>query len=113
MAICAWRRGAHRSKGVIYCTTLRGLTPCCTYEYHISTAPNQQPAQQRRDLRRATAPTGHADLRFGFLTDTGLIGRPDGNTTGTAQVLAEIARDQPLFLLGAGDYAYGNRDGAL
>jgi len=99
------------SKGVIYRTTLRGLAPAAAYEYHISTAPNQQPAQQSAIFVGRTAPQGHADLRFGFLTDTGLIGRPDGNTTGTAQVLAEIAREQPLFLLGAGDYAYGNRDG--
>lgn len=58
-----------------------------------------------------TAPVAGQPFKAVFFADTGLIGRPDGNATGTAQVYADIAAEAPLFLIGAGDYAYANRDG--
>jgi acid phosphatase type 7 len=92
--------------------SLRGLQPFTTYEYQLVIREGKELTDKRSPIwTTRTAPAGAADFTFGFLADTGLIGRLDGNATGTAQVLREIAADDPLFLLGAGDYAYGNKDG--
>ena len=98
-------------KGSLHRATLRGLAPDTAYEYCLTMRTAKETEARSPNFIGRTAPDGPSDFCFGFLTDTGLIGRPDGNTTGTAQVLAEIARDEPAFLLGAGDYAYGNKDG--
>ena len=45
-----------------------------------------------------------------FLADTGMTGREDGLTTGTAQVIGEVAKLDPLLVLLGGDYAYYNTD---
>jgi len=49
-------------------------------------------------------------VRCIFFSDTGLIGRRDGNADGTEAIFGEILRRKPDFLLGGGDYAYANKD---
>lgn len=49
-------------------------------------------------------------IRCIFFSDTGLIGRRDGNADGTEAIYGEILRRKPDFLLGGGDYAYANKD---
>ena len=88
-------------KGFLHRATIAGLLPSTGYEYRPASGPIH---------RTRTAPT-KGDFTFAFISDTGLIGRPDGNATGTRQVMNEILKDDPLFILGAGDYAYGNKDG--
>ena len=88
--------------GHLHRASLTDLTPATSYQYRIDDGPVH---------RTKTAPAnGAADFTFAFLADTGLIGRTDGNTTGTRQVIHEILKDQPLFILGGGDYAYANAD---
>jgi hypothetical protein len=82
--------------------TLSGLTPATTYEYRVG---------EGETYHVDTAPAGSADYDFVFFCDTGLIGRLDKLTTGTAAVRDAIRNVDPLFLLGGGDYAYGNKDG--
>ncbi len=70
------------------------------------------PEQRTAVYRARTAPSGpRTGFSFIFFADTGLIGRPDGNTTGTEAIYRRIPERDPLFLLGGGDYAYANKDG--
>lgn len=94
--------------GVIHGITLRDLEPDTEWEYLTEPAPTgwREPARVR------TAPRSpDAGFICAFFGDTGLIGRPDGLTTGTERVYQYLGADRPLFLLGAGDYAYANKDG--
>lgn len=93
--------------GVIHQVYLKGLLPGTVYEYRVSWDDGSM--SEAHNTR--TAQSGAFDYRFIYFTDTGLIGRPDGFTNGTEQVRGEILHDNPLFLLGGGDYAYGNKDG--
>jgi acid phosphatase type 7 len=93
--------------GHLYRATLSGLTPATTYEYRVG----EYRVGESEIYHVETAPTGTSDYHFVFFCDTGLIGRPDKLTTGTAQVRDVIRKVDPLFLLGGGDYAYGNKDG--
>jgi hypothetical protein len=88
--------------GVLYRATLAGLTPGTAYEYRAGAGTS---------YTFRTAPAGPSGYHFVFFCDTGLIGRPDGLATGTAQIRDLIRAADPLFLLGGGDYAYGNKDG--
>ncbi|NKB72011.1 MAG: DUF5060 domain-containing protein [Candidatus Latescibacteria bacterium] len=103
-----WRRAEGISfpapgKGHLHRVDLTGLEPGTAYEYRPTAGPR---------LRSRTAPPpGPAAFTCAFVANTGLIGRPDGNATGTRQILDELLRDDPLFVLGGGDYAYANRDG--
>lgn len=91
--------------------TIADLAPGTEYEYRVSSDRSAAPAASQV-FRTRTAPLpGSADVSFAFLCDTGLIGRLDGNATGTRQVIDELLADDPLFVLGGGDYAYANRDG--
>lgn len=83
--------------------TLTGLEPGTAYEYRI--------AGSDKTHITHTAQQGPFDFSFVYFCDTGLIGRPDGLTTGTARVRDAVCNDNPLFVLGGGDYAYGNKDG--
>lgn len=90
--------------------TLKGLVSDTKYEYRTSSDEEVKPAMSEIFQTR-TAPTpGSADFSFAFICDTGLIGRLDGNATGTQKIIEEIINDKPLFILGGGDYAYANRD---
>jgi hypothetical protein len=90
---------------------MRDLLPDSEYEYRI--VPLHGAPTERSDIfhTRTAPPPSAADFRFVFFCDTGVAGRPDGNALGTQQVIEEMARDEPLFLLGGGDYAYANHDG--
>ena len=93
---------ASPATGVLHRVVLSGLSPDTGYDYRISSGPT---------YRTRTAFDDPSDFTFAFICDTGLIGRLDGNTTGTRQIIDEVLRDRPLFILGGGDYAYGNKDG--
>jgi hypothetical protein len=86
----------------LYRATFRGLKPNTEYEYHVS---GSGPCLVR------TAPMpGLADFSFGFICDTGVVGRPDGRASGTGQMIDALAQARPLFVLGGGDYAYADGD---
>ena len=93
--------------GKLHEVTLSSLTPATAYEYRVQ-GPNGTWSQV---FTTRTAPgPGPADFDFIYVADTGLIGRVDGLTTGTRQVIDEIANLNPLLVLGGGDYAYFNTD---
>lgn len=93
--------------GTLHEVTLAGLAPSTAYEYRV-----QGDGSSWSDIyqtRTAPAP-GPADFTAIYVADTGLIGRTDGLTTGTQQVIAEIDQLDPLLILGGGDYAYYNTE---
>ena len=61
-------------------------------------------------LIHTAPPAGPAEFTFALICDTGIKGRKDGNSTGTERVIDELVSRRPLFVLGAGDYAYTNHD---
>lgn len=95
--------------GWLHRAHIKGLSPDTRYEYRVSSDHGVTPAASHTFDTR-TAPAGRAGFTAAFVSDTGLIGRIDGNTTGTRRIMEEISRVRPLFVLGAGDYAYANRD---
>lgn len=94
----------------VWTATARGLAPDTPYDYLVSVAENAAEARTAGGSFR-TAPVETGSIRAGFLTDTGLIGRPDGNATGTARVYDKLREAGCTLLLGGGDYAYANADG--
>lgn len=82
--------------------TVENLLPGTEYEYCAS--------ESKVCLTVRTAPTDESPVTCTFLSDTGLIGRLDGNATGTCRIRDEILQNPPHLLLGGGDYAYANRD---
>lgn len=113
----AWQRISGVSypspgKGILHRVDVLGLEPNTVYEYRVSADAGASLDMSQVFKTRTPPPTGsHEDFDLVFFCDTGLIGRPDGLTNGTRQVMDEIKKDAPLFLLGGGDYAYGNKDG--
>jgi hypothetical protein len=95
--------------GWIHRATLEGLAPGTDYEYRVSNDRGFAPEMSTTHVAR-TAPVAGAGFSAAFVADTGLIGRIDGNATGTQRVMAEVLRHRPTFILGGGDYAYFNRD---
>lgn len=96
--------------GALHRVTLTQLSPASAYEYRVSSDRGVQPAMSEPYRARTAPQRGSTDFRFAFIADTGISGRRDGNTTGTRQIIEEVLADQPLFVLGGGDYAYANRD---
>jgi len=95
------------TSGILHQVTVRSLLPATSYQYRVR--------GPRRSWSRAftarTAPRRvSSDFDFAYVADTGLIGRSDGLATGTKQVIAEIAKLNPLFVLGGGDFAYYSSD---
>ncbi|MEE9139284.1 MAG: metallophosphoesterase family protein [Alphaproteobacteria bacterium] len=112
----AWRRvsGSTRpspAKGMLHEVTITGLVPDTGYEYRVASGDGASGASSPAFETRTAPRAGPADFRFAFICDTGLIGRLDGNATGTKQIIGELVCDRPLFILGGGDYAYANADG--
>ncbi len=100
---------AHR--GTLHRATLTGLEPDTGYEYRVSNDRSAERPMSAPVVTR-TAPEGRdAHFSFLFLADTGLTGRPDGLASATEQIRALTLDSNVLFLLGGGDYAYGNSDG--
>lgn len=93
--------------GYLFTADATGLRPGTRYDYRIVSDHEESPACSFTTIDDPV----RDDLVFAFFTDTGLIGRPDGNATGTTRVYRELAKAHPRFLLGGGDYAYANRDG--
>jgi acid phosphatase type 7 len=87
---------------LLHRATFRGLKPNTEYEYRVS-------GDDPRLVRTAPMP-GPADFSFGFICDTGVVGRRDGLASGTRQIIEVLAQTRPLFVLGGGDYAYADRD---
>jgi hypothetical protein len=93
--------------GALHQVTLTGLAPATAYEYRASGTP---PTWSPIFRTRTAPPRGPADFDAVYVADTGLVGRLDGLTTGTQQVVDEIAALAPLLVLPGGDYAYFNTD---
>ncbi len=81
------------------------LTPDTPYEYQLTDIGDTW--TPTRSFR--TAPIDGA-FEVAFVADTGIAGRTDGLTTGTRQVIDEIAAEAPVLVLGGGDYAYYNSE---
>jgi hypothetical protein len=100
--------GARRTSGTtgtLHEAKLTSLTPGTKYEYRV----RADGGSWGPFFTTRTAPTS-GDVDFVYFADTGLIGRTDGLATGTKQVIDEIAKLNPLLLLGGGDYAYFDTD---
>jgi hypothetical protein len=93
--------------GTLHETKLTGLVPDTAYEYQV---PGDGGVWSEVIQARTAPPAGHVSFDAIYYADTGLIGRPDGNATGTAQGIQEIARMRPLLVLPGGDYAYFDED---
>jgi len=104
-------KGGPRNSGTtgqLHEATLRGLKPSTKYEYRVG-----GPGGAWSDVYTTrTAPRRGRPASYDvvFVADTGMIGREDGLTTGTKQVIEEIAKLDPLLVLLGGDYAYYNTD---
>lgn len=112
----AWQREAattERSAGAGYLhkATVAALEPASEYEYRLSNGADASAPMSPAFLTRTAPASKSAEYQFAFLSDTGIAGRVDGNASGTRQIIEEIAADDPLFILGGGDYAYANFDG--
>lgn len=94
-------------EGSLLEATLTGLLPDQRYDIRVSLAAGVT----SRPYSSTTLPgSGAHDLDVLFVADTGLIGRADGLTTGTEQVIMEMASLSPSLVLLGGDYAYFNTD---
>ncbi len=98
---------ASGTSGQLHEATLRSLKPATRYEYRVS---GPSGAWSEVHTTRTAPRPGPATYDVVFVADTGMIGRADGLTTGTKQVIEEIAKLEPLFILLGGDYAYYNTD---
>jgi hypothetical protein len=94
--------------GTLHETKLTGLAPATAYEYRV----NGDDTSIWSDVftTRTAPPAGPASFDAIYVADTGIAGRLDGLTTGTRQVVDEIANLNPLLVLPGGDYAYYNTD---
>ena len=100
-------RTSGTTTGTLHEVKLSGLTPSTTYEYRYR---KDGPTWSTVYTTRTAPPPGPADFDAVYVADTGLVGREDGLTTGTQQVIDEIAKLNPLVVLLGGDYAYYNTD---
>ena len=94
------------TEGTLHQVAITALAPNTPYEYQVQGGDGLW--SETFTLR--TAPMAGADWDAVFVADTGLIGRLDGLTTGTQQVIDEIAQLKPRMVLLGGDYAYFNTD---
>jgi hypothetical protein len=104
------RNGILPGEGFGHGATLTGLKPGATYEYRVSSDLGEKRGFSTTFTTR-TAPGADGAYRFAFIADVGLRGRIDALADGVDAVLDAVRADKPLFVLGGGDYAYGNRDG--
>jgi hypothetical protein len=93
---------------VIARATLRNLAPSTVHRWRIES--EGSPPTAWRETRTAPAARG-GEVRLVFFSDSGLVGRPDGNATGTAAFHRLVKTHAPLVVLGGGDYAYADKDG--
>lgn len=103
------RSGLAPAAGVLHRTELRGLEADTRYEYRVSSdTTGKRPWSAVRGFRTAPA---EGSFTAAFIADTGQPGRIDGLADGVTGVLAALRKEDPLFILGGGDYAYADRDG--
>ena len=96
--------------GFLHKVMVGGLKPNTLYEYKV-TCDRGVPIGFGPVHTVKTAPKGsEATFSFAFLSDTGLENRLDGNARAAGHVRRVLKGQQPLFILGGGDYAYANRD---
>jgi hypothetical protein len=108
-AIAVPRRGLAPAVGVLHQGCLQGLTADSIYEYRVSSDLDaSRPWSQIRSAR--TAPQAGV-FTAAFIADTGQTGRIDGLADGVTEVLRAVRAENPLLILGGGDYAYADRDG--
>ncbi len=93
--------------GTLHAATIAGLVPSTQYEYRVL---GDGGTWSNAFVTRTAPPPGPANLDFVYFADTGLVGRLDGLSAGTQQIISDIANLNPLLLLGGGDYAYYNTD---
>ncbi|MDG2617589.1 metallophosphoesterase family protein [Thermoleptolyngbya sichuanensis XZ-Cy5] len=109
----AWQEwvGVHRpsgTEGMLHEVTLEDLSPNTEYEYRVK---GDYWSVWSDPYTFRTAPAGGAsEFDVVYVADTGLVGRKDGLSTGTQQIIDEIAKLNPLLVLGGGDYAYYDGD---
>lgn len=82
------------------------LRPATGYDYQVATGAQTWSST----FTTRTAPGAGSPVDVVFVADTGIAGRADGLTTGTLQVVDEIAALDPMAVLGGGDYAYYNTE---
>jgi hypothetical protein len=100
--------GAQRTSGTtgkLHEADLSGLTPSTRYEYRVQ---GDEGTWSEVYSARTAPPSEPADFDVIYFADTGLVG--GSRATGTKQVVDEIARLDPLFVLPGGDYAYYDTD---
>ena len=106
-----WRRatGGPRPSGTagrLHQVLLESLDPGSGYEYRVA-----GPQDSWSDVYGfRTAPRPGRPFEAVFVADTGLDGRPDGLSTGTCEVVDEVAKLSPTVILWGGDGAYYNTD---
>lgn len=106
-----WRRakGGLRPSGTegrLHEVLLSGLEPATRYEYRVA-GPGGSWSGVHAFL---TAPRPGQPFEAVFVADTGLDGRLDGLSTGTREVVEEVAKLDPTVILWGGDGAYYSTD---
>jgi hypothetical protein len=92
--------------GRLHETLLNSLQPATRYDYRVA-----GPANTWSEIYSfQTAPLPGAPFEAVFVADTGLDGRLDGLSTGTREVVDEVARLNPAVIIWGGDAAYYNTD---
>ncbi|GAA4287903.1 metallophosphoesterase family protein [Georgenia daeguensis] len=103
--------GRHRltdDLGVLQEVNLAGLQPRTRYQYRVGCGGGRWGDVGSFET---APPRGEVTaLDVVFVSDTGLIGRKDGLADGTAQVIEEIAKLDPLLVLHGGDFTYFDTD---
>ena len=102
--------GAQRTSGTtgkLHQANLSRLSPSTAYAYRVR---GDGGIWSEVFSTRTAPPPGPADFDVIYFADTGLVGREDGLSSGTQQVIDEIAAINPLLVLPGGDYAYFNTD---
>ena len=90
--------------------TIGGLIPDKRYEYRVSSDTTASAPMSPSATARTAPAEGPADFSFAFICDVGIAGRRDGLTDITKRMIEEVLKDEPLFVLGGGDYAYAAKD---
>ena len=104
------KTGAERPSGTLgklHEAMLTSLVPSSSYEYRLRADGGGWSSILGF---RTGPPAGPADFEAIYVADTGIVGRTDGLTTGTQQVIDEITALDPDFVLLGGDYAYYNTE---
>lgn len=103
------RSGLAPAAGVLHQVDLEGLAPDSDYEYRVSS--DAGALRPWSSVRRTRTAPRNGPFAVAFIADTGQEGRIDGLGNGVRGILRAVQGENPLFILGGGDYAYADRDG--